>query len=281
MKQRCITKDRLEAFAKALRERDKSIGTREKYLRDVGCFAKWLNGAEITGENGAAWRDSLLKQGYAPASVNSMVAAVNQFLRHAGWEIYRIQPVKVQRKIFRDDRRELTREEYGRLVTAAHTLGRERLALLLETICATGIRVSELKFITVRHVRAGTARIALKGKVRTIMIPARLREKLLRYAAKHGICSGEVFLSGRGGALSRKRVWAEMKALSRRAGVEPAKVYPHNLRHLFARTFYSECRDVVKLADVLGHSSLETTRIYLISTGAEHRAMLERLRLIS
>ena len=114
MKQRCITKDRLEAFAKALRERDKSIGTREKYLRDVGCFAKWLNGAEITGENGAAWRDSLLKQGYAPASVNSMVAAVNQFLRHAGWEIYRIQPVKVQRKIFRDDRRELTREEYGR-----------------------------------------------------------------------------------------------------------------------------------------------------------------------
>ena len=138
MKQRCITKDRLEAFAKALRERDKSIGTREKYLRDVGCFAKWLNGAEITGENGAAWRDSLLKQGYAPASVNSMVAAVNQFLRHAGWEIYRIQPVKVQRKIFRDDRRELTREEYGRLVTAAHTLGRERLALLLETICVTG-----------------------------------------------------------------------------------------------------------------------------------------------
>ena len=186
-----------------------------------------------------------------------------------------------QRQLFREERRELTREEYIRLVRTARSENNERLALLLETICATGIRVSELKFITVRHVRAGTARIALKGKVRTIMIPARLREKLLRYAAKHGICSGEVFLSGRGGALSRKRVWAEMKALSRRAGVEPAKVYPHNLRHLFARTFYSECRDVVKLADVLGHSSLETTRIYLISTGAEHRAMLERLRLIS
>ena len=171
MKQRCITKDRLEAFAKALRERDKSIGTREKYLRDVGCFAKWLNGAEITGENGAAWRDSLLKQGYAPASVNSMVAAVNQFLRHAGWEIYRIQPVKVQRKIFRDDRRELTREEYGRLVTAAHTLGRERLALLLETICVTGIRVSEVKYMTVEAVQAGRAEIALKGKLRTILLP--------------------------------------------------------------------------------------------------------------
>ena len=198
-----------------------------------------------------------------------------------GWQDCRLRPVRRQRQLFREERRELTREEYIRLVRTARSENNERLALLLETICATGIRVSELKFITVRHVRAGTARIALKGKVRTIMIPARLREKLLRYAAKHGICSGEVFLSGRGGALSRKRVWAEMKALSRRAGVEPAKVYPHNLRHLFARTFYSECRDVVKLADVLGHSSLETTRIYLISTGAEHRAMLERLRLIS
>ena len=168
MKQRCITKDRLEAFAKALRERDKSIGTREKYLRDVGCFAKWLNGAEITGENGAAWRDSLLKQGYAPASVNS------------GWEIYRIQPVKVQRKIFRDDRRELTREEYGRLVTAAHTLGRERLALLLETICATGIRVSEVKYITVEAVQAGRAEIALKGKLRTILLPGTAKNRLRR-----------------------------------------------------------------------------------------------------
>ena len=280
MKQRCITKDRLEAFAKALRERDKSIGTREKYLRDVGCFAKWLNGAEITGENGTAWRDSLLKQGYAPASVNSMVAAVNQFLRHAGWEIYRIQPVKVQRKIFRDDRRELTREEYGRLVTAAHALGRERLALLLETICATGIRVSEVKYITVEAVQAGRAEIALKGKLRTVLLPGKLCRKLKKYAKAQKTASGEIFLTRSGKSLSRKQIWAEMKRLCRKAGVAPSKVFPHNLRHLFARTFYRVCRDIVKLADVLGHSSVETTRIYLISTGAEHARILKKMNLV-
>ena len=281
MKQRCITKDRLEAFAKALRERDKSIGTREKYLRDVGCFAKWLNGAEITGENGAAWRDSLLKQGYAPATVNSMVAAVNQFLpacsagRRTG-----VRPVKVQRRLFRDDRRELTREEYGRLVTAAHTLGRERLALLLETICVTGIRVSEVKYITVEAVQAGRAEIALKGKLRTILLPGKLCRKLKKYAKAQKTASGEIFLTRSGKSLSRKQIWAEMKRLCRKAGVAPSKVFPHNLRHLFARTFYRVCRDIVKLADVLGHSSVETTRIYLISTGAEHAGILKKMSLI-
>ncbi len=152
---------------------------------------------------------------------------------------------------------------------------------VMETICATGIRVSELRFITRESVRAGVARIALKGKVRIIMLPARLREKLLIYASERRVGRGEIFLSRRGRGLSRKQIWAEMKALCRSAGVEAGKVFPHNLRHLFARAFYEECRDVVKLADVLGHSSLETTRIYLISTGAEHRAVLERMRLIS
>ena len=280
MKQRCITKDRLEAFAKALRERDKSIGTREKYLRDVGCFAKWLNGAEITGENGAAWRDSLLKQGYAPVTVNSMVAAVNQFLRHAGWEIYRIQPVKVQRKIFRDDRRELTREEYQRLLDAAHGLGRERLALLLETICSTGVRVSKVKYITVEAANSGKAEISLKGKLRTILLPGRLCRKLKKYAKAQKTASGEIFLTRSGKSLSRKQIWAEMKRLCRKAGVAPSKVFPHNLRHLFARTFYRVCRDIVKLADVLGHSSVETTRIYLISTGAEHARILKKMNLV-
>ena len=280
MKQRCITKDRLEAFAKALRERDKSIGTREKYLRDVGCFAKWLNGAEITGENGAAWRDSLLKQGYAPATVNSMVAVVNQFLSHLGWEAHRVRALKVQRRLFRDDRRELTREEYGRLVTAAHTLGRERLALLLETICVTGIRVSEVKYITVEAVQAGRAEIALKGKLRTVLLPGKLCRKLKKYAKAQKPASGEIFLTKSGKSLSRKQIWAEMKRLCRKAGIAPSKVFPHNLRHLFARTFYRVCRDIVKLADVLGHSSVETTRIYLISTGAEHAGILKKMSLI-
>lgn len=166
-------------------------------------------------------------------------------------------------------------------MNAARRGHKERLALLMETICATGIRVSELKFITVASARAGAARIALKGKVRTIMIPARLRDKLLKYAAGRRITQGEIFLTRCGRSLSRKQIWAEMKALCSSAGVPPGKVFPHNLRHLFARSFYDECRDVVKLADVLGHSSLETTRIYLISTGAEHRAVLERMRLIS
>lgn len=280
MEQHIIKKGHLEEFMRALRVQERSPGTIEKYRRDVGNFAGWLNGAEVTRERTAAWRDDLLKQGYAPASVNSMVAAVNQFLRHAGWEIYRIQPVKVQRKIFRDDRRELTREEYGRLVTAAHGLGRERLALLLETICSTGIRVSEVKYITVEAVQAGRAEIALKGKLRTILLPGKLCRKLKKYAKAQKTASGEIFRTRSGKGLSRRQIWGEMKRLCKAAGVAPSKVFPHNLRHLFARTFYKVCRDVVKLADVLGHSSVETTRIYLISTGTEHARVLARMRLL-
>ena len=278
MSERTITSVQLRGYRDTLEAAERSASTLESYMRYAFEFALWLERRELTHQAAADWKRDLTAGGLAPSTVNCKIAAVNGLLAYLGRQDCRLRPVRRQRQLFREERRELTREDYVKLVRTARGENNERLALLLETICATGIRVS---FITVRHVRAGTARIALKGKVRTIMIPARLREKLLRYAAKHGICSGEVFLSGRGGALSRKRVWAEMKALSRRAGVEPAKVYPHNLRHLFARTFYSECRDVVKLADVLGHSSLETTRIYLISTGAEHRAMLERLRLIS
>ena len=173
-----------------------------------------------------------------------------------------------------------TREEYGRLVTAAHTLGRERLALLLETICATGIRVSEVKYITVEAVQAGRVEIALKGKLRTILLPGKLCRKLKKYAKAQKTASGEIFLTKSGKSLSRKQIWAEMKRLCRKAGVAPSKVFPHNLRHLFARTFYRVCRDIVKLADVLGHSSVKTTRIYLISTGAEHAGILKKMSLI-
>ena len=183
--------------------------------------------------------------------------------------------------IFRDSDRELTREEYSRLTAAAQGMGRERLALLIETICATGVRVSEVRFITVEAVRAGKAEISLKGKIRTILLPGRLCRKLEKYARKNKIASGEIFLTRSGKPLSRKQIWAEMKGLCKAAAVEPSKVFPHNLRHLFARCFYRACRDVAKLADVLGHSSMETTRLYLISTGAEHARTLERLRLVS
>ena len=245
MKLRTITAEHAARFSRHLREQERSPGTVEKYTRDVRALATWLNGAPATHGGTAAWRDGLLDRGYSPVTVNSMVAAVNHFFHFLGWEDCKVKALRIQRRLFRDDRRELTREEYERLLTAAHTLGRERLALLLETICSTGIRVSEVKYITVEAVQTGRAEISLKGKLRTILLPGKL------------------------------------KRLCKAAGVAPSKVFPHNLRHLFARTFYQVCRDVVKLADVLGHSSIETTRIYLISTGAEHASILRKMRLIS
>ena len=183
--------------------------------------------------------------------------------------------------MFRNTERELTKDEYSRLVETAQSLGRERLSLLIETICATGVRVSEVRYITIEAVHSGRADIALKGKIRTILLPGKLCRKLLKYARKKKIASGEIFLTRSGQGLSRRQIWAEMKAICARAGVEKTKVFPHNLRHLFARTFYRACRDVARLADVLGHSSIETTRIYLISSGVEHARQLERLGLIS
>ena len=277
---RSITNERFSLFEQHLRAHQRAAGTIEKYVRDVRALAAWLGGAEVTRERAAAWRDSLLARGYAPETVNSMVAAANQFFAFQGWEDCKVNALKVQRKLFRDDRRELTREEYHRLLTAAHSLGRERLALLLETICATGIRVSEVRYITVEAARAGRAAISLKGKLRTILLPGKLCRRLAKYARAQKIASGEIFLTRSGKSLSRRQIWAEMKGLCQKAGVAPSKVFPHNLRHLFARTFYQVCRDVVKLADVLGHSSVETTRIYLISTGAEHAKVLARMHLL-
>ena len=275
-----VNMEQISAFGRKLLMEERSAGTIEKYLRDVRAFAAWLGGETVSREKAAAWRDSLLERDYAPATVNSMVAAVNQFFSFLGWEDCKIRALKLQRKLFRDDRKELIREEYERLLDAAHGLGRERLALLLETICSTGIRVSEGKYITVEAARTGRAEISLKGKLRTILLPGKLCRKLKKYAKAQKIASGEIFLTRSGRSLSRRQIWAEMKRLCKKAGVAPSKVFPHNLRHLFARTFYRICRDVVKLADVLGHSSIETTRIYLISTGAEHAGILNRMRLI-
>lgn len=280
MEDRMITREALGKFTLMLRERERSPGTIEKYLRDIRAFAAWLGGAEVTRERAAAWRDDLLERGYAPVTVNSMIAAVNQFFAVLGWEDCKVKALKLQRRLFRDDRKELTREEYQRLLDAAHGLGRERLALLLETICSTGIRVSEVKYITVEAAQAGRAEISLKGKLRTILLPGKLCRKLKKYARQQKTASGEIFLTRSGKSLSRRQIWAEMKRLCKAAGVAPSKVFPHNLRHLFARTFYRVCRDVVKLADVLGHSSIETTRIYLISTGAEHANILRKMHLV-
>ena len=281
MERKTMTKKEIRQFSDALAEEERSAGTIEKYVRDVRRFAAWLDGEEVSRERTAAWRDGLLERGYAPVTVNSMVAAVNQFFTFLGWEDCKVKALKIQRKLFRDDRRELTREEYQRLLDAAHGLGRERLALLLETICATGIRVSELRYITCEAVRRGRAEISLKGKVRTILLPGRLCRKLEKFARRQRIAAGEIFRTKSGRGIGRRQVWAEMKALCRLAGVAASKVYPHNLRHLFARTFYRASHDIAMLADVLGHSSIDTTRIYLIATGAEHARQIDRLGLVT
>lgn len=276
-----IDQAQLTAFERHLRLEERESGTIEKYLRDVRAFAAWLEEKPLDKEAAVAWKEHLLASGYAPSTINSMLIAVNRFFCFQHWEELRVKTVRVQRRIFRSRERELTKEEYVRLLEAAHTLGRERLALLMETICATGIRVSEVRYITVEAAQAGRAEIALKGKIRTILLPGKLRRKLLKYAKKQNTGSGEIFLTRTGKGMSRRQIWAEMKAICKQAGVAPSKVFPHNLRHLFARTFYKVCRDVVQLADVLGHSSIETTRIYLASTGDEYVRRMDRLGLIS
>lgn len=271
----------IAAFAAQLRREERAKGTLEKYLRDVRALQHWLDGRPVAQDSLAGWKAWLLQKGYAPATVNSMLAAVNTFLRCMGWTECRVKFLKIQRRLFREHRRELTRAEYARLLDAARQQGRERLALLMETICATGIRVSELRYITLAAVRLGRAEIALKGKLRTILLPAKLCRKLQAYARKHAIASGELFLTARGKPLGRRQIWGEMKGLCPLAGVEKSKVFPHNLRHLFATTFYQSCKDIARLADVLGHSSIETTRVYLLTTGREHRRALDRLGLVS
>ena len=227
------------------------------------------------------WKEHLLSRGYAPATINSMLAAINRLFKYLGRDDCRVKELRLQRQIFRRAERELSRNEYFRLLDAARAMGRERLALLMETICATGIRVSEVKYITAEAIRRGRAEISLKGKLRTVLLPGKLCRKLEKYARKEKITAGEIFLTRSGRGLSRRQIWAEMKSVCRQAGVVPTKVFPHNLRHLFARCFYQACRDIARLADVLGHSHMETTRIYLVSSGREHARQIERLGLIS
>ena len=254
-----MTEDRLtplqiQAFARHLRLEEKSEATMEKYLRDIRAFARWLDGREISKGLSAAWKAHLVERGYAPASINAKLSALNSLLEFLGLGGCRVKFLRVQRRLFRDAGRELTKAEYQRLLDTARTLGRDRLALVMETICATGIRVSEVRYITVEAAQRGRAEISLKGKIRTILLPRKLCRKLLKYAKKNKTVSGEIFLTRNGTSLSRRQIWAELKHLCKYAGVEPSKVFPHNLRHLFATIFYKACKDIVRLADVLGHS---------------------------
>lgn len=281
MEKRILTGELLETFRRHLLLEEHEGSTVEKYLRELRQLLTWLAGGAVTKERAAAWKESLVEHGYAPATVNGKLAAMNALFLFAGWEDCRVKSLRLQRRLFREPKRELSREEYGRLLHTAEESGRERLLLLLETICSTGIRVSEVCYITVEAAQRGRAEISLKGKIRTILLPRKLCRKLLKYAKKNKTVSGKIFLTRNGTSLSRRQIWAELKHLCKYAGVEPSKVFPHNLRHLFATIFYKACKDIVRLADVLGHSSIETTRIYLVTSGTEHIRQLERLGLVS
>ena len=275
-----ITIDRITAFIQWLKNEERSEATINKYLHSLLCFAKWLGTVPVTKSNVTKWKEHLLSENYSPSTINGKLTALDRFFIFSGWDGCRVKHLKLQRRMFRSSHRELTRDEYTRLINTAQSSGNERLALLMETICSTGIRVSEVKYITTHAIDIGQAEISLKGKIRTILLPGKLCRKLRKYAHKNKIASGELFITRSGQSLSRKQIWAEMKEICSDAHVEESKVFPHNLRHLFAVTFYKVCRDVAKLADVLGHSSIETTRIYLMTTGAEHIKTLERLQLV-
>lgn len=275
-----LTQREFDQFEDYLRHDEREESTIEAYLRSLTRFAEWADGRAVTKELAMEWKTALSEAGYRPISVNAMLAAVNKFFTCMGREDCKVKYLKLQRQMFRKSEKDLSKEEYQRLVQAAHEKGDLRMELILETICATGIRVGELKYITVEAVRAGVAEIALKGKIRTILLPHRLCRKLQKYAKQQKIASGKIFLTQDGLPVSRQSIWTRMKALCEAAGVERSKVFPHNLRSLFARSFYGSCHDVVRLADVLGHSSIETTRIYLMSTGKEYLRQLDKLGLV-
>lgn len=280
MKGRILTSEAIQNFKKYLREEEKSENTIEKYMRDVWVFTTYMNGAEITKESVIAYKSNLISENYAVRSINSMLASLNSLFSFLNWMDCRVKSIKLQRQIYCPEEKELTKAEYMRLVNTAKQKGNERLNLILQTICGTGIRVSELQYITIEAVKNGEAIVSLKGKTRSVFIVRKLQKKLLRYAAEQGITSGTIFITRTGRPMSRTNIWREMKGLCEQAGVNPQKVFPHNLRHLFARIFYGIEKDIAKLADILGHSSINTTRIYIISTGNEHRRRMEHMRLI-
>ena len=267
-----------ENFKQYLIFEERSAATVEKYIRDVKKFAEYAGG-ELTKETVIAYKNHL-RERYAVRSVNSMLASINCLFSFLGRHDLKVKALKLQQQVFCPEEKELTRAEYARLCRTAERKHNERLLLILQTVCGTGIRVSELQFITVETVKNGEAVVNCKSKTRSVFIVKELKRKLLRYAAEQGIKSGMIFVTRTGKPINRTNIWREMKALCIEASVNPNKVFPHNLRHLFARVFYGIEKDIAKLADILGHSSINTTRIYIISTGTEHRKRMESMRLI-
>mgnify|MGYP000332668863 FL=1 len=279
MKGQILTARMIAELKEHLILEERSAATVEKYIRDVKAFSAYTQNTSVTKETVIAYKKHL-QENYAVRSVNSMLASINSLFAFLGWHDLKVKSLKLQQQVFCPEEKELSKAEYTRLCRTAERKHNERLNLILQTICGTGIRVSELQYITVEAVKHGEAVVNCKAKTRSVFIVKELKQKLLRYAAEQNIKSGMIFVTRTGKPISRTNIWREMKALCEEANVNPQKVFPHNLRHLFARVFYGIEKDIAKLADILGHSSINTTRIYIISTGTEHRRRMENMRLI-
>ncbi|MBR6558616.1 MAG: tyrosine-type recombinase/integrase [Clostridia bacterium] len=274
-----LTDEMINDFKVYLADNERSRATVSKYLHDVMVFYRFVENKKVDKSLVTGYKERLLET-HSVTGANSMIAAVNTFLRFLGWNDCCVKQYRVQRQVYCSEEKELTKSEYMRLISTANATGNERISLIIQTICGTGIRVSELEFITVEALKKGEACVSCKGKTRTVFIVSALRKKLLNYSKKHNIKKGILFVTKNGNPVNRSNIWREMKNLCKEAGVSPKKVFPHNLRHLFARTFYGIEKDIAKLADILGHTSINTTRIYIITTGAEHKRKLENMRLI-
>ena len=278
MNTRIMTSKQIQKFSEYLIREEKSGATCEKYIRDVYGFRKFAGSNQVTKDLTVAWKKKLVEQGYAVRSINSMLASLNSFLCFMGWHECRVKNIRLQHQTYCAEDKELTKAEYLRMLEASRK--NEQLNLVIQTICGTGIRVSELRYFTVEAVRSGEITVSCKSKTRTILVPGKLKKLLLNYARKKRITTGTIFIGKNGKPLDRSCIWRQMKQLCKAAGVKESKVFPHNLRKLFARTFYGIEKDIAKLADILGHSSINTTRIYIMTTGKEHRRKIERLGLV-
>lgn len=280
MSVRVITEQILFDFCQYLRINEKSRNTIEKYLRDVKKYQVYLNGGEADRLQTMSYKQNLIECGYAYTSVNSMLASLNSFFDYLGWSDCKVKNLKLQRKIYLPQQLQLTRKDVQKLIEKASEQKKERLALLIQTLCLTGIRISELEFLTVESLENGEFTVSCKGKIRTVLIVRKLQKKLLRYVQKNNIMNGPIFVTKYQTPIHRTSVWKQLKNLCIAAQIQADKVFPHNFRHLFARMFYSQDKDIAKLADVLGHSSINTTRIYIMTSSDEHRKILNHLNLI-
>lgn len=278
MQMRIITENYIDQFLEFLLREEKSKATQEKYIRDIRAFWSFTGSKAVTKEGVMAYKKWCIDRGYAVRSINSMLASINSFLNFMNWYDCKVKNIRIQRQTYCTEEKELTKAEYQRLLDASKN--NDQLNLVLQTICGTGIRVSELKYFTVEAVCHGEVSVNCKSKTRIILIPGKLQKSLLKYASKRKIKTGIIFVGRHNKPLDRSSIWRQMKQLCKRAGVKESKVFPHNLRKLFARTFYGIEKDIAKLADILGHSSINTTRIYIMTTGSEHRKKIECLGLV-